>query len=86
MKPMLQDRAAEPTLEQKARPPSTSAESEAMPSLEQWSGRIDALLEDGRGDEAEDEMRALLERYPDASFESEALRALALRVRRDVRP
>lgn len=86
MKPMGQDRAAEPKLEEEARPASTSAGSEAMPSLDQWSGRIEALLEDGRGDEAEDQMRALLEQYPGATFENEALRELAQRVRSEVRP
>jgi hypothetical protein len=81
VRPMMQDRAAHPKLEEEARPATTSAESDAMPSLEQWTRRIEALLEGDREDEAEDGMRALLEQYPEATFESEALQALALRVR-----
>jgi hypothetical protein len=62
--------------------PQTAASSAPVP-LEEWTARIEAMLKRGDTEAAEREMRALLAQYPDASFEQEALRELAQRIRED---
>jgi hypothetical protein len=74
------------TSERKAAAPASAqtpqtASSALVPSLPEWSKRIEAMLEKGDTEAAEREMRALLAQYPDASFDQEALQALADKIR-----